>query len=76
MLGIVSWVLAIPLSMIAAQYFVKVLGDALQFPFFYIYSLNGVWLWLLIIIVLSVVASWLPARNATQISVQQSLAYE
>lgn len=76
MLGLMSWVIAIPLSMIAAQFFVKVLGDALQFPFFYIYSFNGVWLWLGIIVVLSLVASWLPARNATQISVQQSLAYE
>ncbi|MEK7810137.1 MAG: FtsX-like permease family protein, partial [Chloroflexota bacterium] len=76
MLGLLSWIQAIPLSMIAAQYFVKVLGDALKFPFFYIYSIEGVWMWLAIIVVLSLVASWLPARSATQISVQQSLAYE
>jgi putative ABC transport system permease protein len=76
MLGLLSWVQAIPLSMIAAQYFVKVLGDALKFPFFYIYSYEGVAWWLMIIIVLSIFASWLPARSATQISVQQSLAYE
>ncbi len=76
MLGILSWLLAIPLSMIGAQYFVQVLGDALKFPFFYIYSYEGVAWWLAIIVVLSLVASWLPARSATQISVQQSLAYE
>ena len=76
MLGLLSWIQAIPLSMIAAQYFVKVLGDALKFPFFYIYSYEGVAWWLMIIIVLSIFASWLPARSATQISVQQSLAYE
>ncbi|MBI4630245.1 MAG: hypothetical protein HY740_00720, partial [Chloroflexi bacterium] len=62
--------------MIAAQYFVKVLGDALKFPFFYIYSYEGVAWWLVIVILLSIFASWLPARSATQISVQQSLAYE
>ena len=76
MLGLLSWLLAIPLSMIGAKFFVDMLGDAMKFPFFYSYSFNGVWLWLLIIFVLSLVASWLPARNATQISVQQSLAYE
>ncbi|MBI5053477.1 MAG: hypothetical protein HZB52_09450 [Chloroflexi bacterium] len=52
------------------------MGDALKFPVFYIYSYEGVAWWLVIVILLSIFASWLPARSATQISVQQSLAYE
>jgi len=76
LLGMISWALAVPLSMIGAQYFVTALGRALNFPFAYQYSFDGMWVWLAIIIVLSVVASWLPARRATQISVRESLAYE
>ncbi len=76
MLGGMSWALAVPLSMFGAQFFVKALGDALQFPFVYYYSVQGMWTWLAIIIVLAIVASWLPSRNATRISVRESLAYE
>ncbi len=76
LLGVLSWLLAVPLSMIGAQYFVRALGQALSFPFAYRYSYNGMWVWLVIILVLSVVASWLPARRATQISVRESLSYE
>ena len=36
---------------------------------------DGALYWLAIIIVLSVVASWFPARGATRISVRESLAY-
>jgi putative ABC transport system permease protein len=76
LLGVISWAIAVPLSMVGAQFFVDALSQALAFPFFYTYSLNGMWLWLGIILFLSVVASWLPARRATQISVRESLAYE
>lgn len=76
LLGVLSWVQAVPLSMIGARYFVDALGQALSFPFAYRYSYNGMWMWLAIILALSVVASWLPARRATQISVRESLAYE
>ncbi len=76
LLGVVSWVFAVPLSMLAAQQFVNVLGDALQFPFFYRYSVPGMWMWLGIVIGLALVASWLPAQRAASISVRESLAYE
>ena len=76
LLGGLSWIVAVPLSMLGAQFFVDALSKALNFPFFYTYSFNGMWLWLGIILFLSVVASWLPARRATQISVRESLAYE
>ncbi|MFQ5616145.1 MAG: ABC transporter permease, partial [Anaerolineales bacterium] len=76
LLGVVSWVLAVPLSTILAQYFVDALGQALQFPFFYRYSTEGMWMWLGIVVALSLVASWLPAQRAASISVRESLAYE
>jgi ABC-type lipoprotein release transport system permease subunit len=42
----------------------------------YQYSFGGVLTWLLMILVISALSSTLPARNATVISVRESLAYE
>lgn len=75
-LGLLSWAQAVPLSLLGAPYFVDALGQVIDFPVVYHYSLPGVWIWLAIVIVLSLLASWLPARRATQISVRESLAYE
>jgi ABC-type lipoprotein release transport system permease subunit len=41
----------------------------------YQYNLGAVLIWLVIILFISTMASILPARNATRVSVQQSLAY-
>ncbi|MGH2523316.1 MAG: ABC transporter permease, partial [Anaerolineales bacterium] len=76
LLGLVSWAVAVPLSLLASQYFVEALGEVVDFPAVYHYSLTGVWVWLMIVVALSLLASGLPARRATQISVRESLAYE
>ncbi|MGQ0603440.1 MAG: ABC transporter permease, partial [Anaerolineales bacterium] len=76
LLGLLSWILAAPLGILGAQFFVEALGGALGFPFFYRVSFTGSAAWLVIIVVLSLLASWLPANRATQISVRESLAYE
>ena len=47
-----------------------------DFPAVYHYSVLGIWIWLGIVMALSLLASGLPARRATQISVRESLAYE
>jgi ABC-type lipoprotein release transport system permease subunit len=41
----------------------------------YQYNLSAVLVWLLIILIISSLASILPARNATLVSVRDSLAY-
>ncbi|MFQ5616088.1 MAG: ABC transporter permease, partial [Anaerolineales bacterium] len=76
MLGIISWTWAVPPSVYGGRLFVDALGTLLEFPFSYLFSTQAVWLWLAIVIVLSLVASWLPSRRATRISVRESLAYE
>jgi len=76
MLGLLSWILAIPISLLAGKYFVEAIGGAIKFPAIYFYSPQGIWIWLAIVVVLSLTASWLPARRATRISVRESLAYE
>jgi len=75
-LGLLSWLIAIPISLGAAGVFVNVLGQVVGIALRYYYSFTGIWIWLLIVSVLSLLASWLPAMRATQISVAKSLAYE
>lgn len=76
LLGMLSWFVAIPLSIVAGKQFVIALGQILDFPFEYRYSAQSIWLWFGIIFLISITASWLPSRRATQISVRESLAYE
>jgi putative ABC transport system permease protein len=76
LLGVLSWAQAVPLSMVAGRYFVDALGQVIDFPAVYHYSFTGVWVWLAVVVALSLLASGLPARRATQISVRESLAYE
>ncbi|MBN2119298.1 MAG: FtsX-like permease family protein [Anaerolineales bacterium] len=76
MLGLTSWIFALPLGLGAGPAFVLALGKVIDFPAEYYPATHGVWIWLGIVIVLSIVASWVPARRATRISVNESLAYE
>ncbi len=77
LIGVISWacsaVLAIPLG--------KVLGDAigvsmLQTPLDYAYSIDGALLWLALVVLIGTIASYLPARNASRLTVREVLAYE
>ncbi|MBM3127658.1 MAG: ABC transporter permease [Chloroflexi bacterium] len=74
--GVISWLIAVPFSFLIAQPMASVLGKVmfsadLTFRFNY----AAVVVWLVIVLVISTIASVLPARNATRISVRDSLAY-
>ena len=75
-LGLISWSLAVPLGLTASPIFVKTLGSVIDFPAEYFAGIQGVWIWLGIVVILSIISSWVPARRATRISVNESLAYE
>jgi putative ABC transport system permease protein len=76
MLGLTSWIFAVPIGLGAGPAFVQALGAVIEFPAEYYPATHGVWIWLAIVIVLSILASWVPSRRATRISVNESLAYE
>jgi putative ABC transport system permease protein len=76
MLGWLSWLIAAPLSIPAGYLMTRALGAAVQGEIVYNFTATGALYWLIIITVLSIIASWLPARNATQVSVRESLAYQ
>lgn len=74
--GLFSWLVAVPISMVAAASLARLLGQAMfDANLDYQYDYVAVLIWLGIILVISSLASILPARNATQISVRDSLAY-
>lgn len=76
MLGLTSWLLALPIGLSVGPMFVLSLGEVIEFPAEYYPATHAIWMWLGIVVLLSVVASWIPARRATRISVNESLAYE
>ena len=74
--GLFSWAIAIPLSFVVTRPVARILGLTmmdviLDFKF----SFTAVLLWLIIVLIISILASIIPARSATKISVQESLAY-
>jgi putative ABC transport system permease protein len=76
-IGILSWllgsVLAFPLGKALSDAVgIPVLGVPLKFS----YSMAGVWIWLILVVILSALASFLPARNASRLTVREVLAYE
>jgi putative ABC transport system permease protein len=75
--GVLSWLLALPLSLPGVRLFGDVIGQAiLELPLDFTYSMGGLALWLLIVVGLSVLASLWPALRAARVSVRQALAYE
>ena len=77
LVGVLSWLLAVPLSYPGARVFSNVIGSTLfQMPLDFDYSIGGGVLWLLVVIALSALASLWPALRATRISVREALAYE
>ncbi|MFL7794953.1 MAG: ABC transporter permease, partial [Anaerolineae bacterium] len=75
-LGVLSWLLALPFSYPGGQLFSDLVGQTMNLPFDYSYSLGGMVVWLAIVVALSALASLWPALRATRVSVRQALAYE
>ena len=77
LLGLLSWTLAVPLSIPSARLFSQVVGDTLlRLPLDFMFSTDGVLLWLAVVLVLSTLASIWPALRATRVSVRETLSYE
>jgi putative ABC transport system permease protein len=74
--GLLSWVISVPLSFAFGQSMAAALGQTMfDTDLDYLYNFEAVIIWLVIILVISTLASILPARNATRVSVRESLAY-
>jgi putative ABC transport system permease protein len=77
LIGAISWLLGVVASLPISKVMSDGLGQLLlSSPLSFTFSVVGVLVWLGIAVLLSAVASYLPARNATQVSVREVLAYE
>ena len=61
--GLMSWLIALPVSIPLAYLSSLSLGSLMNAELRYHFTPTGPILWLIIIIVLSILASWFPARN-------------
>jgi putative ABC transport system permease protein len=77
LIGMMSWVLAIGLSVPISIVLARSVGVSfMDYPMPAIYSIGGVIAWAALVIVISIVASFLPALRAVHLTVTQVLAYE
>ena len=77
LIGLISWGLSALAAIPITQFFDNSLGQALMtVPIIYIFSYQGLFIWLGIVLILSTIACLLPARNAIKLTVRDVLAYE
>jgi putative ABC transport system permease protein len=76
-IGLLSWLMGALLAVPMTRGLNAAVGGAiLGAPLTYSYSTPGLWLWLVVMILLSALASFIPARNASRLTVREVLAYE
>jgi putative ABC transport system permease protein len=78
-IGLLSWFFAVLLAFPISFWMSYIINSAvfgLASEFTYSLTVSGFLIWLGIVIVLSVVASFLPARNAARLTIREVLSYE
>jgi putative ABC transport system permease protein len=74
--GLVSWLVSIPLAYVIAAPLARALGQTmLDVDLDYAFNTPAVFIWLAMILAISISASWVPARQAARMSVRESLQY-
>jgi putative ABC transport system permease protein len=74
--GILSWLIAVPLSILTGPYLAAALGKAMfGATLTYRYNWPAVGIWFGGMLIIAAIASLMPASSATRISVRDSLAY-
>ena len=77
MIGCLSWAMGLVLSVPVSKFMSDQVGVLfIQSPLTFRFSVSGALIWLVVILVASMLATWLPARNASRVSVRESLSYE
>jgi putative ABC transport system permease protein len=76
-IGFLSWLLGATFAIPMTRALNQAVGDAvLGTPLTYSYSLPGLWLCLLVVMSLSLLASFVPPRSASRLTVREVLAHE
>ncbi|MBC8336259.1 MAG: FtsX-like permease family protein [Anaerolineales bacterium] len=76
-IGMITWVLAIGISFPISTVLLTIIGETMMGSAMAAqFTPLGIFLWLGIVIVLSIIASIMPARNAAKLTINEVLAYE
>ena len=76
-IGLITWFVAIGLSYPISSALLNIIGQAIAgSTFALIFTPLGVFVWLGVVVVLSIIASIMPARNAARLTINEVLAYE
>jgi putative ABC transport system permease protein len=76
-IGIITWVLAVFASFPISHVLLKIISEAMMGSQMSLtFTLKGFAIWLAAVLLLSVLASTLPARNAARLTINEVLAYE
>jgi putative ABC transport system permease protein len=77
LIGLISWGLGAVLSIPITRLLDTLVGvSLLNVPLKLVFSQQGLWIWLGVVLFLSTLASLLPARNAVRLTLREVLAYE
>jgi putative ABC transport system permease protein len=75
--GLLSWLLAAVLAYPIGYVMSVTVGISfIKSPLVYGFAPAGILLWLLVVVILSIVASVIPARTASKLVVREALAFE
>ena len=76
-IGLITWLLAIGLSFPISSLLLTIIGEAMMGSAMTLsFTPLGILIWLGVVIILSVFASIMPARNAARLTINEVLAYE
>jgi putative ABC transport system permease protein len=77
LIGALSWLVGAALALPLGKALSDIVGySIMQAELSYTYSVEGVGLWLALVLILAALASFWPARNASRVTVRDVLAYE
>lgn len=76
-IGLISWAISIPCSIPLAIWLGNSLGNSLLArPLDYIFSIPAILMWLGLTVMISIIASLLPAQSAAKLTIRDALVYE
>jgi putative ABC transport system permease protein len=77
LIGMLSWLLGVILAFPLSRLLGNAIGQQfLNSPLNHVFSMGGMLLWLFLVVILAAVASFIPAWNASRMTVREVLAYE
>ena len=77
LIGLISWAIGAVLGYPLSKAMSNMVGESImQAELSYVYSLQGLIIWFVLVIILAALASFWPARNASRVTVRDVLAYE